>query len=69
MHRACRRSHISRAPFPLAGARGHLAPAWAGWLLANAMRVRLGADWRLGGGSRQSARPHQAVIAAKNQSL
>jgi len=44
-----------------------LAAAWAGGLLANAMRVRR--SWMLqpGGGSRQSARPHQAVIATKTK--
>jgi len=42
MHRACRRSRISRAPVGLAGARPPLAAALAGCLLANAMRVRRG---------------------------
>ena len=35
MHRACRRSHISRAPFAPLGSGAHSAPAWAGWLPAN----------------------------------
>jgi len=33
-------SRISQAPFGFAGAKPHLAPAWAGRLRANAMRVR-----------------------------
>ena len=39
--RACRRSHISRAPFAPLGSGAHSAPAWAGWLLANVIRVQL----------------------------
>jgi hypothetical protein len=35
MHRACRRSHISRAPFAPLGSGAHSAPALAGWLPAN----------------------------------
>ena len=34
-YRACRRSHISRAPFAPLGSGAHSAPAWVGWLLAN----------------------------------
>jgi len=42
MHRACRRSRISRAPFAPLGSGAHSAPALVGRLLANAMRVRRG---------------------------
>ena len=35
MHRACRRSHISRVPFAPLGSGAHSAPAWAGWLRGN----------------------------------
>jgi len=44
-----------------------LAPAWAGWLLANAMRVRR--SWMLqpGGGGCSIQRPHRAIIASKNK--
>jgi len=35
MPRACRRSHISRAPFAPLGSGAHSAPAWVGWLPAN----------------------------------
>ena len=35
MHRRCRGSHISRAPFAPLGSGAHSAPAWVGWLLAN----------------------------------
>ncbi|TRZ95283.1 hypothetical protein D4R78_04065 [bacterium] len=41
MPRACRCSHIARAPFAPLGSGAHSAPALVGWLLANAMRVRL----------------------------
>jgi len=61
MHRACRRSHISRAPFAPLRSGAHSAPAWVGWLLANAMRVRLCYGLRLGGGSRKPQRPNQLV--------
>jgi len=35
MHRRCRGSHISRAPFAPLGSGAHSAPAWVGWLPAN----------------------------------
>ena len=35
MHRRCRGSHISRAPFAPLGSGAHSASALVGWLLAN----------------------------------
>jgi len=66
MPRACRRSHISRAPFAPLGSGAHSAPAWVGWLLANAVRVQLCLCFAAGCGRPQNtASSHQVFIARK----
>jgi len=66
MHRRCRGSRISRAPFAPLGSGAHSAPALVGRLLANAKRVRL--CLRLCGCRRPAAkpqRPHNKFLLQK----
>ena len=62
MPRACRRSRISLAPLGLRRRRPRLAAAWAGGLLANAMRVRLVLPRQNGGAGVQIKYLKRAVV-------